>query len=59
MDATVLADHDMKQEIIVTNKDFSYYKKDNEIFEKVDVVKSVVLLPERECISSEVLYKLL
>lgn len=49
----------MKQEIIVTNKDFSYYKKDNEIFEKVDVVKSVVLLPERECISSEVLYKLL
>lgn len=53
----ILADHDMKQEVIVTNKDLSYYKKDNEIFEEVDVVKSVVLLPERECISSEVLYR--
>lgn len=35
----------------------SYYKKENEIFEEVDVVQSVVLVPEGECISSEVLYR--
>ena len=42
---------------LLRGSSFSYYKKENEIFEEVDVVQSVVLVPEGECISSEVLYR--
>jgi len=53
----ILADHDIKKKYMITNKNLSYYKRNDEIFEEVDVVQSVGLIAGREDATSKVLYR--
>ncbi len=53
----VWADFQPTAEYLVENGKPLYIQKNGRIFEEVDIIQNIVSLPERECISSKLLYR--